>query len=131
MRLKTTGKKQMAKEIKGKFGKGESGNPAGRPKGSRNKATQDVKAWISGIIDQNRKQLEHDLRDLEPKERWTIIERLIQYITPKMQSATVEAQIQAEYAALEKLLNEMPETGIEAVTERLMRLNQINRKDDE
>ena len=111
--------------------KGQTGNPTGRPKGARNKATTDIKTWISGIIDQNRMRLEKDLKRLEPKERWSVVERLIQYITPRMQSATVEAQIQAEYAALEKMLNDMPDEAIERLTERIRTLNGLNIKNYE
>ena len=43
------------------------------------------------MIDGNRKQLEKDLTNLEPKDRWAVIERLMQYTLPKM--ASVDAMI--------------------------------------
>jgi len=66
--------------------KGTVNNPAGRKKGTLNKVTMELKAWIKQLIDNNRVQLESDLKALEPKERWQIIERLMQYTTPKIQS---------------------------------------------
>ena len=70
--------------------KGETNNPNGRPKGKPNKATAELKTWITELIDNNRDQLEIDLKSMHPKERWQIIERLMQYTTPKMQNTQME-----------------------------------------
>ncbi|MDR2085777.1 MAG: hypothetical protein LBP72_01240 [Dysgonamonadaceae bacterium] len=45
------------------------------------------------------------MKQLEAKERLMIFERLMQYTLPKQQSISIEAQIQAEYGTLEKLLS--------------------------
>ncbi|MFR9527122.1 MAG: hypothetical protein SNI45_03520, partial [Rikenellaceae bacterium] len=39
----------------------------------------------------NREQLERDLKILDPDERWRVIEKLMSYVMPKMQS--VETKI--------------------------------------
>ena len=93
------------KVIKGKFKKGQSGNPKCRPKGALNKATGDLKEWIDELIRDNRQQFTGDLMKVEPNQRLQILERMMTYVIPKQQSISVEAQIQAEYAALEGLLN--------------------------
>ena len=67
-------------------------NPNGRPKGKKNKVTTEVRTWLKNLIDNNRAQLEKDLQDLEPRDRWNIIERLLAYTVPKMQS--VDANIE-------------------------------------
>jgi len=78
--------------------KGTVNNPAGRPVGSSNKVTTEIKTWIQALIDDNRGQLEADLKKLEPKERWQIIERLMQFVTPKMQAveSTMELDMLSE-----------------------------------
>ena len=40
--------KRLKKQIKGRFQKGQSGNPMGRPEGGRNKATLLAQALLSG-----------------------------------------------------------------------------------
>ena len=93
--------------------KGRTNNMQGRPKGSVNKLGVSTKDWILSIIDNNRDQLEKDLKSLEPKERWQIAERLLQYIVPRQQAiqATVE-------------LDALTDEGIQRITTEL--LNSIN-----
>jgi hypothetical protein len=38
---------------------------------------------VNTLIESTREQLEADLASLEPKERWQLIEKLIQYVIPK------------------------------------------------
>jgi hypothetical protein len=63
----------------------------GRTKGTPNKVTMETREWIKQLIDKNREQIERDLTTLDPKDRILVIEKLMQYAVPKMQS--VEARI--------------------------------------
>ena len=58
----------------------------GRQKGTPNKVTASVKGWLSCLIDKNRKQIERDLKAVEPMERLQMIETLMQYVVPKQQA---------------------------------------------
>lgn len=51
-----------------------------------------MRVWIRQLVDDNREKLEADLMKLEPKDRWQIIERLIQYCLPRL--STIDANIQ-------------------------------------
>ena len=70
--------------------KGHTNNPNGRPKGKPNKVTQDMRQWLSAVLEKNRSQMEKDLKALEPKERLQILERLMQYVIPKQQAVSAE-----------------------------------------
>ena len=102
--------------------KGFTNNPNGRPAGKQNKVTSELKAWITELIDTNREQFEIDLKAIEPEKRLLLLEKLMNFIIPKMQSVSVEAQINAEYMALEKLLEKAPAEAIEQITARIMEL---------
>ena len=59
----------------------------GRKKGTPNRVTESMRAWIERLINNNRDQLELDLANLSSKDRWMVIERLMQYSIPRIQSA--------------------------------------------
>ena len=78
--LKTTEKQQeMAR-----FKPGESGNPAGRPRGTRNKTPEQIRKIIAGVLSEyvSKDILISDLRKLDPKDRLQAIDRLIKHVLP-------------------------------------------------
>lgn len=87
-------------------GKGRLG---GRQKGTPNKVTASVKDWLSGLIDKNRKQIEKDIKQLEPKERLSVLEKLMQYVIPKQQAVSADVNI-------DRLSDEQLESLIEELT---------------
>lgn len=109
--------------------KGQTGNPNGRPKGSPNRVTGTVKEWISKVIDDNREQFTKDLDDLEPGERVRVISNLLQYVTPKMQSASPEELLETEYQKLSELLDAAPDEVINEIVERIKRLTNDRRRE--
>jgi hypothetical protein len=72
--------------------KGKSGNPNGRPKGTPNKITTDLRQWVTGFIQSNTGQIENDWKALEPKDRIIMFEKLLKYSLPTLQS--VESKIE-------------------------------------
>ena len=54
----------------------------GRQKGTPNKVTTDLKEWVKNLIDDNRTQIIKDLKNLDPRDRVAIIERLLKYVLP-------------------------------------------------
>ena len=88
--------------------KGQTNNQNGRPKGTPNKATQTAREWVQMLIDNNREQLERDLQLLESKERWQVIERLMQYVVPKQQAVTAQIDFnRLSDEQLDTIINEL------------------------
>ena len=99
----------------------------GRKAGTPNKSTQDMRAWINEFLNDNREQVIEDMAKLEPYQRVQMFEKLLSFAVPKQQSLSVEAAVQAEYNAIEKLLNDLPDRAIELITEKILMLNQLNK----
>ena len=101
----------------------------GRVAGTPNKITGTVKEWIASIIDGNRKQFEKDLTELEAGERVRVISNLLPFVVPKLQSASVEELLEAEYKKLEELLDTAPDEALDEITERIKRLTDDRRRE--
>lgn len=69
------------------------GRIGGRSKGTPNKVTSTVKDWISQLIDDNRSQIEKDIKKLSPKDRLQMFEKLMQYVIPKQQSVRADVDL--------------------------------------
>ena len=48
------------------FVKGQSGNPKGREKGSKNRATTELRDFFRDLLEQNREQIVKDLAAIDP-----------------------------------------------------------------
>lgn len=59
------------------------GRMGGRAKGTPNKSLSSLREWVEQIVNDNRAQVEKDLKSLEPSERIRFIEKLIGYVLPK------------------------------------------------
>ena len=59
------------------------GRMGGRAKGTPNKSLSSLREWVEQIVNDNRAQVEKDLKSMEPSERIRFIEKLIGYVLPK------------------------------------------------
>ena len=67
--------------------KGAKGNnPNGRPIGSKNKGTAELRQRINTFLDDNWETLQQDFESLEPKERLMFYEKLLSFGLPKLQA---------------------------------------------
>ena len=66
--------------------KGTTNNPKGRPQGSPNKITANLRQKIQDILENNWHTVEKDIKKLEPKDRLFFIEKLLKYAVPTLQA---------------------------------------------
>ena len=66
----------------GTFGK----NNSGRPKGSVNKSSNEIRDTFQNLLNNNLEKIQDDLNELEPKDRIQMLLSLANYILPKLRS---------------------------------------------
>lgn len=96
----------------------------GRVAGTPNKVTTDIKTWVTSILDSGRAQFEKDLGDLEPSERVRVYTSLMNYVLPKQQAMNVQTQVEAEYNALERLIDTAPDEFVDKIAEKVLKLQE-------
>ena len=76
----------------------QKGTPktGGRAKGTPNKITGTLKDFVSGLIDDNREQMQKDLKALNPKDRLLVLEKFLQYTLPKQQAITADVSVEEQ-----------------------------------
>ena len=76
--MKTTNKNKMARGLK----KGQTNNPAGRPKGVPNKVSQDLREAVNSFLDANWDSIQVAFDQLDPVNKLAFIERLLRFSLP-------------------------------------------------
>ena len=64
----------------------ENINRSGRPKGSKNKSTETVRNSFQLLIQNNLEQLQSDLEEMTPKDRFNSIVSLAKFVLPTLNS---------------------------------------------
>lgn len=76
------------------FNKGKSGNPKGRPKGAKGRASGALIDRVRLLIEANFDTLQKDLDALPPAERVRAIIKLLDYVLPKRSNIDLTGQIE-------------------------------------
>lgn len=92
------------------FKKGQSGNPNGRPRGAKNKATNELREWVERLINDNLDTIANDIKELDPNDRVKFFLALLNYTLPKQQSVKAEINDEREQIVIANLSAESRET---------------------
>ena len=75
------------------FQPGQSGNPNGKPKGSVNKSTKEIREAYQAFVESNIPEFQTWLQNIEdPAKRFDIIVKMSEYFVPKLNRTEVTGQ---------------------------------------
>ncbi len=109
--------------------KGHTNNPNGRPKGTPNKVTADLKQWVSDILNNGKERFAKYVEQLPPDEYIRTFTMLLNYALPKMASTTPDELLRKEKEMLQELILSLPDEMVNRVSTRLLELQ--NKENDE
>jgi len=93
-----------------KFKKGESGNPDGRPKGTPNRTTAQIKELLNQFVSMNLEDIQEQYDALDAREKLQFFERVLKYVVPQQQSYTENIDV-----------SQLSESEIDSLLDRIMR----------
>jgi len=98
-----------------KFKEGQSGNPSGRPKGSENKATGELRQVISDVLksELTPAKLRKLLRGMKDAEKLNFMVRLMDFVLPKLKQQSVDISF-----------DDLSEDVLNSVFEKIFETNQ-------
>jgi len=64
------------------FKKGESGNPKGKPKGAKNRSSEEVRTLLLEFVDKNLETLQVEFNKLDGEKKLSFFEKLLKHVLP-------------------------------------------------
>lgn len=83
------------------FKKGQSGNKAGRPRGSRNAVTQEIREAFAEIVHGNIDRIHNDIKHMSGRDRVKFIIEFAKFVVPTLKATELEATIHNEVLRLD------------------------------
>jgi len=98
----------------------------GRVPGVPNRSTTDLKIWVRELLEKNTELFEADLIKLKSNERLNVLQGLLKYSIPTLQSVSAVDLIETEYLQLQKLLDNASPEAIDLLSAKIMELSEKN-----
>lgn len=96
--------------------KGQTNNPNGRKPGTPNKVTKDLRKWVNNFIESQTDQIQKDWKQLEPKDRIVLFERLLKYSLPTLQATSLTTDLEKlTDAQLDQIIDELQKQSNENI----------------
>lgn len=92
------------------FKKGQSGNPKGRPRGAKNKVTNEMREMVMDFVVGNFPDFMSKMEKLDPEKFVKSYLELLNYTLPKQQSVKAEINDEREQIVIANLSAESRET---------------------
>ena len=67
---------------------GQTNNPNGRPKGSKNKSTEQIRAMVSELFNEQFEQVRNNFSQLDFRSRIKFLIDVMPYVLPRLQTVT-------------------------------------------
>lgn len=87
--------------------KGQTNNLNGRPKGSKNKVTGDVKKFVQDILSKNCAQIQKDLQEVDAPTRLKFFVSLLPYVIPKQNQTNITSYDHLTDEQVDEIINEI------------------------
>jgi len=100
------------------FKAGQIANPNGRPKGSQDKVSQQIREMFKDLLKSNIPKIKKDLEMMTPKERVDCLIKMSNFILPKLQTIAITEY--PEWMELVTLTPEERRAEIKRLEEKLL-----------
>jgi hypothetical protein len=108
--------------------KGSTNNPNGRPKGSQNKINENLREVLTNIVYENVQSLKDDLKLLSPKDRVSLMLKIVDITLPKIRSIDNESLFSfKEYEEYLKMKAEKEKLELMSEEEIQQELNRLRK----
>ena len=89
--------------------KGQTGNPNGIPRGSKNKATHNIKERLKSFVEGRFDEVTAEFDNLEARDKIIMFEKLLAYVLPKQRETDISVKEKSQVAEMtrEEILNEL------------------------